>query len=153
MAKNESIWMKEYLELKAFLEFFILHHLTMSNTLTDANHPSNVFKDMNEKKITKRAFDGLKQAVNDCVEMTRNLKQEEINAIDSKFKAAGVLTLTTVRGRYSRELKKILRRGSIKSDDEYFLVRGLLSQSIVENNSEYEALDLMLNVYEGNIKK
>src|SRR5690242_4212437 len=63
-------------------------------------------------------------AINDCIEMTVSWPPERVAAFDAELRANGHLTLSTIRRRHSRRLHSILKRGCIRTEDEYHLVRG-----------------------------
>ena len=68
----------------------------------------------------KMAFNGLRQAINDCVEMSLHFDHAEVEKLDSQLRSRGIVTLSELRRRYSKSYAKIMKRGQIKSDTEYY---------------------------------
>ena len=61
----------------------------------------------------------------DCVEMSRSLPDNEVRRFDLEAATRGIVGLSAMRGRYSKEYKRILKRGEIRTEDEYRLVRAI----------------------------
>jgi hypothetical protein len=114
----------EFDELKSFLGFFYDHHMGGS-AMPPEVHPLNVLDDI-QRRAPKRVREGLRMAINDCIEMTAPWPPEKVAALDAELRANGLLTLTALRRRYSRRLHAILKRGRIRSEVEYYLVRGAI---------------------------
>ena len=97
-------------ELLAFLNVFATNIMPQFEGV-DPTIPSNT------------PLQGLRMAVGDMLEMTAPLSAREIAEIESLLAAAGAPSLAATRLRYSKRLNTILRRGRIRSDTEYHLVR------------------------------
>jgi hypothetical protein len=74
----------------------------------------------------KMAFNGLRQAINDCVEMSFHFDHGEVRKLDSELRSRGIVTLSELRRRYSKGYAKITKRGQIKNETEYHLIRNVL---------------------------
>ena len=83
------------------------------------------------------ARSGLGMAINDTLEMSWDMPAEEVQAIDAEFKSEGILTLSELRRRYSRQFKALLKRGRIRNEVEYYLVTGIIA-SFTGNAKEDE---------------
>lgn len=70
-----------------------------------------------------RAREGLGQAIGDVVEMTMNLSSDELTLIDQNLVAHGLPTLTELRLLFNKVVRRVMRRGSITSEAEYYLMR------------------------------
>jgi hypothetical protein len=114
----------EFDELKSFLGFFFDRHMAGPATPPEV-HPLKVLEDI-QRRAPKRVLEGLRMAINDCIEMTAPWPLEKVAALDAELRANGLLTLTAIRRRYSRSLHTILKRGRIRSEVEYYLVRGAI---------------------------
>ena len=87
--------------------------------------------------------------LNDSIEMTADWSPEEVAGADALFSQAGTLTLTEVRQRYSRKYLQVLQRGKIRSEVEYYLIRGVVDGDGVEPEPEVcEKPQIMLDAYE-----
>ncbi len=71
-------------------------------------------------------------AINDIVEETANWTPEAVAAANVRFAAAGTFTLSEIRRRYSKKYLQILKRGVIRSEAEYFLLKGIRDGGSIE---------------------
>jgi hypothetical protein len=53
------------------------------------------------------ALDGLRQTINDCVEMSLHFDQTEVEKLDSRLRRRGIVTLSELRRRYSKSYAQI----------------------------------------------
>lgn len=111
-------------------------------------HPLTVLMEI-EKKSRSHAKQGLVMAINDCVEMSSDWNPERVAAADRRFLENGVPSLSQIRAKYSKKYLQILKRGYIKSLQEYYLVKGVMDGGSVEFGAgEEEKLASMLAAYE-----
>ncbi|MHA6890517.1 hypothetical protein [Ralstonia pseudosolanacearum] len=102
-----------------------------------------------ERKSISNAKKGLQMAVNDVIEMTADWSPQQVNEADERFSSHGTFTLSEVRRRYSKTYLQIVRRGSIKSEVEYYLLKGVVDNGEINLDSEEgRKLILMLSEYE-----
>jgi len=122
-----SLGPEEYLRLKSFLRAWDERFLRAGlPALPEADRPIAVLE-RTERASMAKARAGLLMAVNDVVEMSLRWSPEEVAETDCAFRESGVPTLSEVRARYSRHLSRLLRRGSIRTDVEYYLAKGLFN--------------------------
>jgi hypothetical protein len=138
---------KEYAELLAFLDFHTKHLLK--------NPPAGGFDLVAEaKRIAdqygkSKGLVGLRQAVNDVIEEFSDRTPDSVKLIDEALGAAGLRTLSELRREYGATYKKILRRGSIKTETEYYLVNGFVVDLASDvSPKERKLLQEMLEAYE-----
>lgn len=112
----------EFEELRSFLGYFVDH---TAGPMPPEIHPLNVLEDL-QRLAPKRVREGLRMAINDCIETTAAWPVEKIAAFDAELSANGLLTLSTIRRRFSKRLHSILKRGLIRTEVEYYLVRGAI---------------------------
>lgn len=137
---------KEYAELHAYIDFYATNVWGIDSA--SPSHPTNAGKEIVEKFGKSKALDGLRQAANDTIEMVSNQPEEVVAKLDAALKAAGLLTISEVRRRYSATYKRILRRGMIRTDIEYYIIKGVaVDQAIPISQSERHALEEMLFAY------
>lgn len=74
-------------------------------------------------KAPAKARLGLALAVGDIVEMTNDWSGDRVGLVDRELQEAELPTLSEVRVTFGKAVNRVLRRGSIKSDAEYYLVR------------------------------
>ena len=75
-----------------------------------------------------RSVRGLRDAARDMVEMCQDLGPDQVAALDTRLARVGLPTLTLMRDRRYRELLEVLSRGRIRSDEEFRLVNGFVSE-------------------------
>ena len=96
-----------------------------------------------------KALDGLKQATNDIVEELGNRPPEFLAQLDATLRDRGIITFSEVRRRYAAAYRRILKRGKILSETEYYLIRGIVSDFPGQASvAERVALEAMLAEYE-----
>lgn len=91
-----------------------------------------------------KARKGLSMAINDIIEMTDSWPQERVAATDLSLQEHGLPTLTEMRRRFSKLVQRAVRRGSIKDEVEYYVVRN--AAELTEDDGE--RLWLLLAAYE-----
>lgn len=142
---------QEYAELSAFLDFFSTNVLGVDPS--SPSHSKNVGKRIVAEVGESKALDGLKQAVNDAVEALVDQPAEFVQRLDASLQEAGLLTFSEVRRRYASSYKRILKRGAIKSDTEYYLIAGVLADSATLADADERAtLGTLVSDYESSVK-
>jgi hypothetical protein len=88
-------------------------------------------------------------ALNDIAEMCTDWSPEQTAAAaaDARFKASGTFTLSEVIHRHPRTYLRILKRGNILSEVEYYVVKGMVDGGGCAPQ-EVEQLASMLTSYE-----
>ena len=102
----------EYQKMKDFLSFYAERYLRAEGLPPDKQPIASL--EALEKKSMKMAFNGLRQAINDCVEMSLHFDHAEVKKLDSQLRSSGIITLSELRRRYSRGYAKIMKRSQIK---------------------------------------
>jgi hypothetical protein len=138
---------REYGELNAFLDFIFTHVKGIDPA--SSIHPTNVGKRIVAEFGRSKALEGLKQAINDTVEDLSDSPPEYLARLDAALRDNALLTFSEVRRRYAASYRKVLKRGSIKTETEYYLVRGILSDfSSLATEEERLTLEAMLSRFE-----
>jgi hypothetical protein len=135
----------EYEKMKEFLSFYAERYLQVSG-LPPEKQPIASLETL-EKKSMRMAFNGLRQTINDCVEMSFRFDHAEVEKLDSELRSRGIVTLSELRRRYSRDYAKIVKRGQIKSETEYYLVRNVLDDPTEKAPEERALLEKLLSEY------
>ncbi len=136
----------EYAKMKDFLSFYAERYLKVEGQSPDRQPIASL--EALEKKSMKMAFNGLRQAINDCVEMSLNFDHAEVEKLDSQLRSRGIVTLSELRRRYSKSYAKILKRGQIKNETEYYLVRNVLHDPTEKAAEERKLLEELISDYE-----
>ncbi|KQW54156.1 hypothetical protein ASC92_22780 [Variovorax sp. Root411] len=96
-----------------------------------------------------KALEGLRQAANDIIEDLSVRPATGVAALDEALRAAGLLTASEVRRRYASSYKRIMKRGSIRDDTEYYLVNGIVVDlGNATPDEERAMLQRLLDTYE-----
>lgn len=136
-----------YQEMKEFLSFFSERFFRLDG-LPPEHRPLAVLEAL-EKKGKKIASRGLRQAINDCIEMSRHMKPDAVKQIDTELRKRGTITLSELRKQYSKEYAKIVKLGKVKNETEYYLVRSMLDDTSERMaDAERELLEKILFDYE-----
>lgn len=116
---------KEFEELSAFLEFYMTNIEGIDRD--DKIHPSNVLVRIIEQHGKSQALQGLKQAINDTIEDSLDFESAKVSLIDAKLAKNNLITLSTLRLRYWKKYKKIIKCKAIRNETEYYLVVALVN--------------------------
>lgn len=139
---------REYTELHGFLDFVSTHAHGIDPA--DPVHPTNVGETVVAKFGKSRALEGLRQAVNDTIEMLRNQSLAYVQALDAALRERQLITLSEVRRRYAASYKRVLKRGKIKTETEYYLIAGLLADGSSQlTEAERLQLESLATAYHG----
>jgi len=122
---------KEYSELSGYINFFFT--VVVGISPTDPTHLCN--SNIAERFGRAQALQGARQAANDTVEALAGKPVEAIRLLDEGLRQAGLLTFTEVSQRYGRTLKRVLKRGRITSETEWYLVAGALADCSAQIDS------------------
>jgi len=151
MARNASpSTLSEYEELKKFF----VHWETHLNPIRifPIDHPLNAVNVLEGIKCQfglSKALSGLKQAVNDILESVPEYTPEFRARADASLASIGAPTLSNLWRRRSAQFTRLLRRGEIRNDVEYYLISSLLSDTSADIPSQDKAtLSNMVSDYE-----
>ncbi|MDB5754102.1 MAG: hypothetical protein JWP34_3750 [Massilia sp.] len=137
----------EYSELLAYVSFFATAVWKISPA-TDT-HPAQTITKIISEFGKSKALVGLRQAANDTIEETSNWSSESRTNLDETLKGAGIITLSEIARRYASVYKRILKRGKIKNETEYYLVNGILvDQGSEISDEERTRLQELIDAYE-----
>ncbi len=136
----------EYAKMKGFLSFYAERYLKVEGLSPDKQPIASL--EALEKKSMKMAFNGLRQTINDCVEMSLHFDHAEVESLDSELRKRGIVTLSELRRRYSKSYAKIVKRGQIKNETEYYLVRNVLYDPTEKSPEERKLLEKLISDYE-----
>ena len=115
---------REYAELAAFLDLWSTH----VNKIDPGNpaHPTNVGREILAQYGFSKALEGMRQAINDTLEDLPDLSPESIRELDAILQSGGVVTITELRRRCSSRYRTILKRGALRNETDYHLVKNIL---------------------------
>jgi hypothetical protein len=96
-----------------------------------------------------KARDGLGMAIGDTVEMTSRWSEQQVLKIDRLLNDEGLPSLSEVRLRFSKLVQRVVRRGRIKDEGEYYAVRNAVEQA----GDTKDRLLGLLATYEANVPR
>ncbi|MNL23986.1 hypothetical protein D3C87_1454040 [compost metagenome] len=144
---TEKPSLADYENLKVFLGKFFDWYDSNPHMPPEV-HPLHVAASI-EKQSMANAKKGLQMALNDIAEDTTQWSPERVAEADARFAAAGTFTLSEIRRRYSKKYLQILKRGVIRSETEYYLVKGIVDGGgIMPGATEATQLQAMMNDFE-----
>ena len=80
-------------------------------------------------------------AIGDIVEFTSAWSASDVAACDDELSQSGLPTLSEVRVRFSKLVQRVVRRGHIKSDDEFYALRNAVEQRDADSASLWPLLE------------
>ena len=141
----------EYQRLKIFLDRHFLWYVRKYPT-TPAYPPSQFLERIEQTSVAD-AKRGLKMAVNDFIEVTVDWTPEQVAEADARFAAEGTFTLSEVRRSYSKRYLSLLKRGTIRSETEFYMLRGIVDGGGLEPGAtEAKLIQAMLEDFEGRLR-
>ncbi|WP_297835059.1 hypothetical protein [Thermomonas sp.] len=142
--------LREYENLKRFLVHWLTHVSPWPGLdLSDPIHPLNVLASFERKLPFSQVLSGLKQAVNDSLEGTEDWTSDRIQRADASLEAVGAPSLSLLLTRQSKQFRRIIRRGRIANNSEFYLVSAALADTVSARSAEeLAALSAMLAAYE-----
>lgn len=114
----------DYEPLKAFFVWATKHILPTSSLPPD-QHPEAVLAGFEVESMAKARV-GLAMAIGDIIEMTENFSTAQVAAIDATLEAEGIVTLSAVRARFWSRIRRVLKRGTIRGERDYYAVRNVV---------------------------
>lgn len=111
--------------------------------LTADTDPVAVLDQMAAKTPAKARI-GLGMAIGDMVEFTSDWPASEVTTCNRELSQMGLPTLSEVQARFSKLVQRVVRRGRIKSDEEFYALRNAVEQQ----GPSTEGILRMLGEYE-----
>jgi len=116
----------EYERLKAFVAYFDEHLLdTLVPGVPAKSRPMAVLETFEMTMTRAQVAQGLRQGVNDIAELSLTWPRERIAEIDEDLRRRGVITLSELQLRHSRRLAAVMRAGVIRTETDYYLLKGV----------------------------
>jgi hypothetical protein len=138
---------EQYERLKRFLGLFHDWYMNVPNS-PPSSHPLAVAEEL-EKKSLAKARSGLLMAVNDLVEMSSDWSPEQVTEADRRFIENSAPSLSEMRRAFSKQYRRVLKRGRINTIAEYYLVKGIVDGGAIKMDaSESTDVASMLASYE-----
>ena len=90
----------------------------------------------------KKSRSGMLQAINDSLLFVAN-PGEKKNAVDSELKRRGLPSIHKLAVARSKKHKAVLRRGSIRTDEEYYLLKNLVDEPLISQEERAEVAAIL----------
>ena len=129
----------EYARLRSWFSHMV-PKVFPSDLLNPDTHPIAVLDRMAVKTPAK-ARSGLGMAIGDVVEFTSDWPASDVTACNHELSQSGLPTLSEVRARFSKLVQRVVRRGHIKSDDEFYALRNAVEQQGADSASLWPLLE------------
>ena len=133
---------QNYEEMRAWFARLVRETIP-TQLLTAENDPVSCLDQLAAKSPAK-ARSGLAMAIGDTIEATEGWPRDRVVAIDSELLREGLPSLTAVRLHFSKVINRVVGRGSIKNDVEYYAVRNVAELA----QDDQEPLRKLLSEYE-----
>jgi len=108
---------EDYERLRGFFACFARLGLGLDNALAPLENL--------ERTVPKRAAFGLRQAIQDCLELSADFPPAKVRHIDEALSAQGLPTLSELRISHWRRARLALSRGAIRTASEHSAIRAL----------------------------
>jgi hypothetical protein len=112
----------DYPALKAFFAWTTEHLVPPTPGLLPEQRPIAVLEGF-EARSPAMARKGLAMAIGDLMEMTQDLPRPQVTTIDEALRAAKIITLSEVRARFWTKIRRMLERGAVRSETDYYALR------------------------------
>lgn len=101
-----------------------------------------------QEKYSARHFYGMKQGCNDMATWANNLSPSDIEELNEILLNKFGKGLIDANKEHKKLIKRIIKRGSIKSDEEFYLITEYLSDTTNEIDFDINKLNKLLGEYE-----
>ena len=115
----------DYPSLKAFFAWAFEHLMPSASGIPPEAHPMAVLEGFEVRSIAI-ARKGLAMAIGDIIELTESLSPARVTAVDSALRAEGIITLTDVRARFWTRVRRIMERGALRGETDYYALRNVV---------------------------
>jgi hypothetical protein len=125
----------DYEGLKGFLAWMFGRVIPLPPNLAPEDHPLAALERF-EVRSKAMARKSLAMAVADIVELTQSQSPKEVLEIDKALRDSALPTLSEVRVRFSRVVGGLLRRGKVRSENEYHMLRNAVEMLAAEQQAK-----------------
>ncbi len=132
----------EYEQLRSWLGYMV-PKVFGSDLLATGTDPVVMLDQMASRSFAE-ARRGLAMAIGDVVEFVGDWSAANVAKCDSELSQNSLPTLTQVQARFSKAIQRVVRRGRIRNDEEFYALRNAVEQKGVDA----EMLWRLLRAYE-----
>jgi len=131
--------------LKRFFEIYTETMIDLSSVPED-ERPMYLIAQF-EKRSPAAGKQSVRLGVSDALADVRNAPAEKVALFSERLAAANAPSIATVRAMMSKKLAPALKRGVLKSEEEFYLVKDLLDSPGLPDE-ERKKLETMLDAFE-----
>ena len=141
---------KEFQELLAYVGYFATEIWGVDPE--SDTHPARSIEATLRQFGEPMALIGLRQAANDTLEETLRWNVDARAFVDEAFRAGGVVTVSEIARRYSASYKRVLKRGQIRDETEYYVINAvLIDQGDGISAGERTQLQSLIDMYDAHL--
>jgi len=143
----------DHKRLKAFIAFYYANHVDLSGVPAEL-HPGSLLekeeiKSPGEIKAPGETIDGVRTMANRIIERSFNWTAYKIAEVEAALTENGIIGLSELQKRFSKEYKAIIKRGEISDLTEYYMAKDLVSNTrSVASRREKQRLEDMIAAFE-----
>ena len=110
--------------LKRFA-LWLFDRLNAGREIEPRSHPRLAMEAL-EGRSMAIARKGVAMMVGDLIEQTYDMNADGIASVDAALCAQGLPTLSEVKAQFSKKISAIMKRGKVRTDDEYYSLRNVV---------------------------
>jgi hypothetical protein len=118
------------------LEHEIRYFLRLNDLLSPGYDMAADIAEWRKKFTPSQQRAGLKAAFADTSEMSMNLSLDRIAEFDAILTAEGFMSLTELRLRHGRRIKRLLKSKRLKNEDDAIALKGMLDTGLLTEEEE-----------------
>ena len=112
----------DYPTLKAFFVWITDHVRPVGTDLPPEHHPVAVLERIEAQSMAV-ARKGLGLALGDIIEDLSKLDPRQVRTLDAALQSESIITLSEVRARFWTRIRRILERGVVRGESDYYALR------------------------------
>ena len=105
--------------------------------------PPEFLKFADREAWLKSPIAGVRQAANDMLEATEDIKDKELNRLDKLLSEKGLPTLSRMRAKGYKKVIQLLSRNTLNNEEEWRLLRAFVETRLLEKAESEQAQSLM----------
>jgi hypothetical protein len=118
---------RQAMEERERFRLFILEVFTFTNAKAGLVMDARLQNDVFAQAVQTAPLRGLRTAANDMIERSIDLPDADVAVLDERLRLLGAPTLSAMRDRRYRDLLRIIASNRIRSEEEWHLVNGFVS--------------------------
>jgi hypothetical protein len=133
----------------------ILNYLRKYQTINDIFiksefDPVNSILKIEKELGINEAYKSVKMGINDILDWTKYLPNNEVIEIDEMLKSKKIETLTQLRDKNFKKIKKIIQKKEITNEIDYYLLINILNDEnyFTMNENYRERINILISSFE-----